>query len=576
MTNFTVPDQLIKALAGNNITYIQDLWNPQTIELFPEIFYCKLIPLNKNHPMLATIFQMRPIVATNVIFKILETRFSTELQEAFWKLPGYAKSQFGFLRHMSTQAQIFNLLDQATEGWAKPSNARLHKHIVSSHPQMPKYDPPRNFLIFIDLKQAYNSVNMQLLYNRMRQDRILEDDKLTFLFALYGRLKIYLGEEHYSPINGVPQGGVNSPILFNFAMQYFLSDAAERINKRLQHWDQLPLPPKAMTPEKNFKWADDLATLLQVNPKKAKLWIKTYFTILIEEGSKWGLNINFNKSAIMELFTQRTNYNFLSDEKTAWTKNKGTTITLTIYPNAEKTVIKIPVTPVYKYLGVKINRNLMGREHLESLKAKTNYITNAFTATRIASQDLKFCINTWQLFVRPLLDYSQTYFSFVSEKDRSLLHTRYRTSLKKMLFMPDYVPDRILDMLIQYDYRTLHQRFRQIASQKTTARLEGDIKDPILKNKVKFHYNRINTDNIPLLWAEIWSKISAIGKPCKASHHSHPANYKTNREHIIKTLEEFCNFNVTYELLRFINPITYISCDISNLHKIHNLLLRIV
>jgi len=60
---------------------------------------------------------MRPIVATNVVFKILESRFSEELQQAFWKLDGFALSQFGFLKNMSTQAQIFNLLKQVTQGW---------------------------------------------------------------------------------------------------------------------------------------------------------------------------------------------------------------------------------------------------------------------------------------------------------------------------------------------------------------------------------------------------------------------------------------------------------------------------
>ena len=65
------------------------------------------------------------------------------------------------------------------------------------------------------------------------------------------------------------------------------------------------------------------------------------------------LTYQLQKSAIIEMFSLKTNYNFLSDEKTTWTKNKGTIITLTLYPNSKETKVILPVTPVYKYLGVK-------------------------------------------------------------------------------------------------------------------------------------------------------------------------------------------------------------------------------
>ncbi len=39
-----------------------------------------------------------------------------------------------------------------------------------------------------------------------------------------------------------------------------------------------------MTPEKNFLWADDLASLFVVHPNRAKEWIKIYFEVLMEIG----------------------------------------------------------------------------------------------------------------------------------------------------------------------------------------------------------------------------------------------------------------------------------------------------
>jgi len=230
---------------------------------------------------------MRPIIATNVLFKVLELRFTDKLHHRFWGLRGFALSQFGFLRQMNTQAQIFNLLNQATDGWRRSQGKKLHRHFSSQFSQQIKYNPSHNYLIFIDFKEAYNSINMALLYEKMKEDNILEDKKLTFLFTIYSRLVIKLDNESFTPKNGVPQGGISSPILFNFAMFYFLSETAQIINLRIRQNCGLPNLPDPMTPGRNFLWADDLATLLKAHPRRAKDWIKIYFEALIDVGDKW-------------------------------------------------------------------------------------------------------------------------------------------------------------------------------------------------------------------------------------------------------------------------------------------------
>jgi len=68
----------------------------------------------------------------------------------------------------------------------------------------------------------------------------------------------------------------------------------------------------------------------------------------------------------------------------------------------------IPVVIKYKYLGVHlISRNRSSGPHLQALKLKTNYIINAFAAIRISGQNPRFCINTWQIFIHPLLEYKR-------------------------------------------------------------------------------------------------------------------------------------------------------------------------
>lgn len=508
LTSFPVPDEYIKHLAtGYRYISLINLWDPRTLDEFPQIFDCKLIPLNKVHPQAPTVNQMRPIVATNVLFKVLELRFSEELHLKFWNLKGFAQSQFGFLRQMSTQAQIYNLLNQATLGWKRSHGKQLHRHQSSQLSEI-RYNPPHNYIIFIDFKEAYNSINMNLLYERMLMDRILDEDKLTYLFSIYSKLVIRLGKESFTPKNGVPQGGVNSPILFNFAMYYFLTEAADLINRRIRQSCGLPNLPSPMTPKLNFLWADDLATLLKVHPNRAKEWIKIYFEVLIEVGEEWGLTINFNKSAIMDLFTRRISYNHLSDHNAIWDKAKGTELSFDISVKGVQRTIRVPLVTEYKYLGVTISRDFTPHAHIQALKKKINFVANSFKSVGGASKSLKFCANTWQVFIRPLLDYSQTYFSFLEDHHRDALHLLYRESARKMMFLKSYTPKCLVEKLIQYNYKELHLGFSEVAQIKMFGRQSCQSPDDrLLSCKVDFHYNRVDLNNVPLKWVKVWNLL---------------------------------------------------------------------
>ncbi len=76
LTDFPVPDEFIKHLlsSGCHLSLI-NLWNPATLEAFPEIFSCRLIPLNKVHPQIPTVHQMRPIVALKFFSKSWSSGF---------------------------------------------------------------------------------------------------------------------------------------------------------------------------------------------------------------------------------------------------------------------------------------------------------------------------------------------------------------------------------------------------------------------------------------------------------------------------------------------------------------------
>ena len=122
-----------------------------------------------------------------------------------------------------------------------------------------------------------------------------------------------------------------------------------------------------------------------------------------------------------------------------------------------------------------------------------------------------------------------------------------------MLFMHSLTPSKIIDKLIQYEYKSLHLRFHENPLLKVKARYKGDIKNKDLTSKIEFKYKRINSEAIPFTWINIWNLLSLKGKKCNLPHHKHPENFSLNMKHMLEILEEKNFFNVIDKLLVFLD-----------------------
>ena len=161
---------------------------------------------------------MGPIVVTNTLFKVLESRFTEDLNQAFQRLPKLSYSQVGFVRGMTTHVNIVRLLSKITEGclrgtkqWVIPDNSSTNRNL-------------KIIGLFIDYEQAYNSINLIKLAAKLKEKTSLDHNLIDFIFWTYSKLTFNLGKESYHPKNGVPQGGINSPILFDFAIYFMLEE----------------------------------------------------------------------------------------------------------------------------------------------------------------------------------------------------------------------------------------------------------------------------------------------------------------------------------------------------------------
>ena len=213
------------------------------------------------------------------------------------------------------------------------------------------------FILYVDFESAYNTINLQLLFKHLSKLDIphFNHEDRTFLFCLISKLNIHLGESSFRPQFGVPQGGLTSPILFNYAMYFIIHMIMEAINSKLSgSCISLRTLRKQSLSGYNFQhndvfiWANDLAIRFStIYWQETKFMLKCILECVMSECKKWGLKINFRKSALQIFHTRRTNFSEISDSSTDWDNNnkkKECLITLKILSLNE--IVELPCVDV--------------------------------------------------------------------------------------------------------------------------------------------------------------------------------------------------------------------------------------
>ena len=144
-----------------------------------------------------------------------------------------------------------------------------------------------------------------------------------------------------------------------------------------------------------------------------------------------------------------------------------------------------------------------------------------------------------------------------------------------MLFLQKATPSNIIDLLAQYDYKTLHTKYKTLAMNKTQARITNASQDNSLRAKINFGNKRLDLATLPFIWIQIWNILSLKGKKCKAPNHVHGEDFKTDREHLLETLSEYNIYNVVYKLNCCLNNSNNFYMN-KELYTIYNLLLRFI
>jgi hypothetical protein len=179
---------------------------------------------------------------------------------------------------------------------------------------------------------------------------------------------------------------------------------------------------------------------------------------------------------------------------------------------------------------------------------------------RKSSKDLKFCYNTWVLFIRSNLDYASAYLWYCTDKDRESMRTFYRTTLRKMMFLKDYTRVDLLDELIQYNYKELPNKFKELSEEKFIERCKPDPNPSKLYAKIDFEYTRIDTSKLPWIYSPTVNIVFAYQKECKICVNRHlpgiPDTPQHRRQHFSED-PELHNVDVIQFLVDFIKDMRY-------------------
>jgi hypothetical protein len=160
----------------------------------PHIVTGRLLCLNKNRPEPGSIDSIRPITITGILSKLLEYPLLRELKKV-----RLCDSQLGFIEGLSTEMNIMRLMDKM----------KLLKNIgYKGNNKMGE-----RYILFVDLKQAFDSVNHKRLISKLVRKEV-SFPVINTLTIMINSTFMSVDLINYINVNrGVGQGKLCSPIL---------------------------------------------------------------------------------------------------------------------------------------------------------------------------------------------------------------------------------------------------------------------------------------------------------------------------------------------------------------------------
>ena len=315
----------------------------------------------------------RPIALTPCFMKIMESMVNERLKYFTEKHDLLRNFQFGFRKGRGTMDSIVFLEND------------IQKNLETG---------VKSLAVFVDLEKAYDALRIIRLLSTL-QGLGLKGNILNFIknFLLNRTFQVKIGNEKSDKLfaeNGLPQGSILSPILFNL----MIHDIPKCESRKIQ----------------TLLYADDCVIWIPGNDiKEMSLQIQSYLSKLNEWFASRGLKISHQKTTPV-LFSRGKNDNFqlyLGDHEL---KNNQQ----------------------YRYLGVIFDKRLTWRPHLQevalSCKKKLN-ILKALTHSKFC-QNIQDLLRVYRSLIRSIMDYACEAYDSASPSVKGILNSIQYQALK--------------------------------------------------------------------------------------------------------------------------------------------------
>jgi hypothetical protein len=392
-TDFVTDDIFDKGIRDKVTQIFKDLWSGLNIREYH--FKSRLVPLNKKHPDLPKPDQIRPIVVSSPLVKLLESRLGPKLRE--YGKDRLHRSQTGFVDEMDIYVNMWRALKRIEE-------------VRTSR----KY----TYCLFLDFSSAYNTVPHHLLFQRL--EGILTAEEINLIKAIYSRTTISLGKEKFRPNIGVAQGSVISPMLFNIY--------AESLLKELEN--------NGWKVEDLLGFADDhlIICLTKGSLRDAIRIVKRW----CEDAN---IKLNPDKSGILEIppkgakHTMEVGRRFEDIPIVSEYKYLGLILDNNLDGNKH----------LEKLFGWK---DQSGKKH----QGKIQFIKYNLSPL-IRNISLDYRINLWQILIRPLFLPLAMLSNYLCESAKVLMERKLKKSIKWFLGLTSKTPDDVVFTLVKVNFK---------------------------------------------------------------------------------------------------------------------------
>lgn len=226
--------------------------------------------------------------------------------------------------------------------------------------------------LFLDIKGAYDSVNLHLLEEKLHTQFLIPRHAAKSIISLFTNRQVYVRKLDNKKIGyrinniGLPQGSVLSPLLFNL----FTADISTVINngvRIVQYADDFCIYSESKNYDKSIEVLDHCLTGLK----------------------KWFINNGFDISQEKSIFCSFSRHN----------TPKVTHIYLGEF--------KFPCQTSVKYLGIFLDKKLTWKPFIESIIDKCNKGINFLKLTTKTwwGADIKTALLFYKSYIRSIIDY---------------------------------------------------------------------------------------------------------------------------------------------------------------------------